>query len=461
MNPIQQRWHAKGGYRDVLHIAFPLVLSSSAWTIQTFVDRIFLSWYSPEAIAASGPAGFLNITIVHLFTGTTGYVSVFIAQYFGSHRLKEIGPVLWQSLYFAFGGALFILCLIPWVSPFFNLVGHPLLVRQNEITYFSILCTGGLPVLVSAAFSGFFSGLGRTWAIMWINLFSTLVNLVLDYALIFGRWGFPEMGIAGAAIASVFAATLSCLAFIPLVFTKKNNQTYGVWSGKPWEKDLFLRLLRFGFPSGVQVFVDILAFTVFVFLVGRLGTESLAATNIAFNINMLAFVPMFGTGMAVSILVGRHLGEDKPDLAKFSVYSGFHLTCVYMITLALAYVLVPDLFILPFAANSNPEEFGKIHAITTGLLRFVAIYSLFDAMNIIFSSAIKGAGDTRFVMFMLLVLSSLGLVMPTYFAMERFNAGLTACWIIATAYVILLGSSFYLRFLGGKWQKMRVIEKEL
>ena len=455
------RWQRAGGYREVLNIAFPLILSSSAWTIQHFVDRIFLAWHSAEALAASGPAGFLHITIVHLFVGTTGYVSVFVAQYFGSGRFLCIGPVVWQSLYFAFAGAGVLLLLIPLTGPFFAAVGHPPLVRDLEITYFKILCCGGLPVLATAAFSGFFSGLGRTWPIMWINLLSTVLNLALDYALIFGSWGFPEMGIAGAAIASVSAVTLSCMAFVFLLFTKDNNRRYGIWSGRQLDKNLFLRLLRFGLPSGVQIFLDILAFTIFVFLVGRLGTVALASTNIAFNINMLAFMPMVGTGMAVSVLVGQHLGNDNPGLARYSVYSGFHITCVYMMVLACAYVMVPDLFIHPFVADADPDSFKTIHDTSVMLLRFVAIYSLFDGMNIIFASAVKGAGDTRFVMFLLLVLSATCLVMPTYLAVVVLDLGLIACWWIATVYVIILGFSFFFRFAGGKWQQMRVIEKKL
>ena len=456
-----ERWRQKGGYRDILNIAFPLILSSSAWTILHFVDRIFLAWYSPEAIAASGPAGFLHVTIVHLFSGTTAYVSVFIAQYYGSGRYHRIGPILWQSLFFSFLGAALILGLIPLTAPFFNLVGHPPMVKEFEIIYFKTLCFGGLPVLVSAAFSGFFSGLGRTWPIMWINVLSTVINLVLDYALIFGKWGFPELGMRGAAIASVSAITLSSMIFIPLMFTATNNKTYHMWSGRRFDKELFARLLRYGFPSGVQIFVDIMAFTVFVFLVGRLGTVSLAATNIAFNINMLAFMPMFGMGMAVSVLVGQHLGDDNPQLAKFSVYSAFHMTFVYMIFIATAYILIPDIFILPFAVKSDPDGFSEIFKTTVFLLRFVAAYSLFDALNLIFASAIKGAGDTRFVMFMLIVLSSTCLVLPTYIAVVPMDLGLTVCWIIATIYVCILGSSFFIRFLGGKWQHMRVIERKI
>jgi MATE family multidrug resistance protein len=189
-----------------------------------------------------------------------------------------------------------------------------------------------------------------------------------------------------------------------------------------------------------------------------LGTTSLAATNISFNINTLAFMPMIGCGIAISVLVGQYLGADRPDLAQTSVYSGFHLTFVYMATISSAYVLVPDMFVAPFAPKTDPQGFSEIYRLSVILLRFVAIYSIFDTMNIIFCSAIKGAGDTRYVMTMTVILSLSILVVPSYVAIVVFGLGLMIAWVFATAYVILLGITFYLRFLDGKWKAMRVIE---
>jgi MATE family multidrug resistance protein len=194
--------------------------------------------------------------------------------------------------------------------------------------------------------------------------------------------------------------------------------------------------------------------------VGRLGTASLAATNIAFNINTLAFMPMIGCGIAVSVLVGQYLGAQKTDIAQTAVYSGFHMTFIYMAGIAAGYVLVPDLFVAPFAHQADPEGFAEIYAYSVILLRFVAIYSLFDTMNIIFCSAIKGAGDTRFVMIMTVILSVFVLILPVYLAVEIFESGLMVAWVFATVYVILLGVTFFMRFVGGKWKSMRVIELE-
>jgi MATE family multidrug resistance protein len=212
MHDVTNRWASTGGYREVLVIAVPLILSTSAWSVQHFVDRMFLSWYSPETLAASMPAGILFFTLMSLFIGTASYVSTFVAQYYGAERYQRIGPALWQGIYISLLGGLLLLCLIPFAQPIFGLVGHDPAVQHHEVVYFRILCIGGFPVIASAAISGFFAGRGRPWPVMWVNTLSTAVNLIMDYALIFGAWGFPELGIKGAGIATVLAG---CSPFLP------------------------------------------------------------------------------------------------------------------------------------------------------------------------------------------------------------------------------------------------------
>jgi MATE family multidrug resistance protein len=453
------RWRCENGYRDILVLAFPLILSTSSWAVQHFVDRMFLTWYSPEAIAAAMPSGMLNFTVMSLFIGTAGYVGTFVAQYYGAKRYKKIGPAIWQGVHIAFVGGVVHLLLIPLAPAIFNFMGHDPLVRSNEIIYFQVLCLGAFPGIASAAIGGFFSGRGKTWPVMWINVFATLVNLILDYTMIFGRWGFPEMGMKGAAIATVISGYFSFAVYLILLSRETYDKRYNTMKGFRLDKDLFKRLMHFGLPSGIQFFLDMAGFSVFILLMGRLGTVPLAATNIAFNINTLAFMPMIGFGMAVSILVGHSMGKNRPDLAERSTYSGFHLTFIYMFAIALLYWIVPDMFLGPFSAKSNPEIFISIRHITRILLRFVAVYAIFDTLTIIFSSAIKGAGDTRFVMKMILLLSLFLLVLPTYIVVILLHADVYTAWTIASFYIIVLGFAFLWRFLKGKWKTMRVIEE--
>ena len=242
-----------------------------------------------------------------------------------------------------------------------------------------------------------------------------------------------------------------------LVFGVSFRARYGTLN---WRPDLkaFWALLRFGLPSGVQFFIDMVGFTGFILLVGRLGRNELAATNLAFNVNTIAFMPMIGIGITVSVLVGQALGRNDPALARASVRSAIEMTLLYMGVVAALFVVVPRLFLLPFAAASDPEQFAAIADLTVVLLRFVAIYTLFDAGNIIFSSAIKGAGDTRFVMWMILCMSVGILILPSFVAITWLSAGVYVCWAIASLYVVSLGVAFFLRYRGGKWQSMRVID---
>lgn len=455
---LRTYWRDEGGGREVLTLAFPLILSTGSWTVQHFVDRMFLAWYSAEAIAAAMPAGMLNFAVMSFFIGTAGYVGTFVAQYYGAGSMTRIGPAVWQGVYFSMLGGLALLAMIPWAGPIFDWVGHETAIRRQEETYFRWLCLGGFPVIAASALAGFFTGLGRPWPVMWVNFASTAVNLVLDYGMIFGKLGFPEMGIQGAALASVLSGAASFVLYLILMGRPSLNRLYGTLSGWRFDRELFVRLLKFGVPAGVQFLLDMAGFTVFVLVVGRLGTVSLAATNIAFNINTLAFMPMIGFGMAVSVLTGQYLGGDRPDLAARSAYSGFLMTFLYMTLIALAYLFLPGVFTAPFAARSEASQFPEIRRLTEVLLRFVALYSIFDTMNIIFASALKGAGDTRFVMVMIVVLSLGGLALPTWLAVSVFGLGIMAAWTIATVYVSLLGLAFYFRFLQGKWKAMRVIE---
>jgi len=458
---IEKRWQGDGGYAEVLKLAAPLVLSSGAMAIQYFVDRIFLTWYSAEALAASMPAGLLSFTILSVFLFTAIYASTFVAQYFGAGREERIGPVLWQGLYVALLAAGVHLLFIPLAGPFFRMVGHAPEIARLETIYFQILCLGSGPAVAGATLSGFYSGRGKTLPIMWANLTATTVHLVLDWMLIFGHLGLPALGMFGAAVATVLSACVNCGVLVALVFRTRHEHRFATRSGWRLDPKLLRRLVGFGLPNGVQLFIENVGFTVFILLVGRLGTVPLGATNVAFNINMLAFMPMIGIGTAVSILVGQNLGRDRPDLAQRSVYSGFFMTFGYMAAVAAAYVLAPGVFLYPFAVQAEPAAFAPIRKQAAVLLRFVAGYSLFDTMNIIFASGIKGAGDTRFVMYMVVLMAMFGLALPTWVVLGLFHQGIYAAWTVATFYVCVLGLAYFARFLAGKWKHMRVIEPQL
>ena len=204
-----------------------------------------------------------------------------------------------------------------------------------------------------------------------------------------------------------------------------------------------------------------MAFTFFTFLIGRLGEAELAASSIAFTINIVAFLPMLGIGQGVMILVGQRMGQEQPHLAERTAWTGLRIAWLYMSAMALLYVLCPGLFLFLFHPEAQPgaetEQWAQVAALVPVLLRFIAVYSLFDSVNLVFSFALKGAGDTRFVTVVSLFLSWPVMVLPTW-AAWRFGWGIYWAWGFASAYIILLAVVFFFRFLQGKWKSMRVIE---
>jgi MATE family multidrug resistance protein len=457
---LTDRYPGESGYREVLILAIPLIFGSGAIAIQQFIDRMFLAWYSPEAIAATMPAGVVYFTVMSLFTGTANYVSTFVAQYWGAHQFDRIGSIIWQGMYVSLIAGLILLLLVPLARQFFFWVGHDPEVQLLETIYFQLLCLGAAPAVLSAALSGFYTGMGKTMPVMWVNFFGTSVNMLLNYLLIFGKWGLPAWGVFGAGIATVIATFITAVIFLIMVLWPENEKQYSTKSNWHFDPVLFLRLLRYALPNGIQFTIEHIGFSAFILLVGRLGTVELAATNIAFNINMLAFMPMIGFGTAISVLVGQKLGKNCPDLSEKSVYSGLHLTLLYFLVMALLYLFAPALFIWPFSAGAEPGSLAEIEKMVVILLRFIALYSLFDALSITFSSGVKGAGDTQFVMLIIIGFSLFGLTLPIYLALSIFKLGLYTAWTIITIYIALMGFIFMARFLGGKWKTMRVIDAD-
>lgn len=441
--------------RELLVLAGPLVLSNAFWTLQLTIDRVMLSRQDSTAVGAAMVAGVMFWTPFALVQVTAAYAATFVAQYVGAGRPQRVGPAIWQALYFSLIAGVLFMGLVPAVEPLMRLTEHAPNVLALEITYLRILCFSALPMLIVAVTSSFFSGRGNSWPVLAINGVGTLVNAVLDYAWIYGRWGFPEMGIAGAGWATVVGSWVSAALGLALVFRSQYRREYATLSGWRPERELFGRLMRFGIPGGLQYFLEALAFNIFLVLVGRLGTNELSATSIAFTINMTAIVPMVGLAQAVSVLVGQRLGENRPDLAAKFAIAGVGWCLAYTAINALVFVGLPGPILFLFE-DGDAVRWTQVAPLVPVLLRFVAVYCLFESISIILSSALRGAGDTRFVSLATMVFAWSLMVLPAIF----FGDNLHINWTFATGYLVVLSFVFIWRFRQGKWRSMRVIEAQ-
>ncbi len=443
---------------EILKIAWPLIVANSFWNLQLTIDRIYLSNYSTESLAAALSVMGVFWVPMALLQQTAAYLMTFVAQYVGAKQEEKIGAAVWQSLYLSIGGGLLMLLLIPLSGPLFTWIGHSPNVRILETDYFVALCSSALPTALIGSASGFYTGLGRTQIIIWINCAGLVCNIILDYILIFGHFGFPAMGIAGAGYATSLSNWFAAFLGLWLLLKNEHELRYRVRSLWRFNFALMTRFIRYGLPSGLQWSLEGLAFTVFLIFIGRMnnGDAGLAASSIVVTVMLLGILPALGVAQAVLVLVGRYLGEKKPNEAEKCVWSGLEVAGAYIFVMGLSFALFPGFYLSWFQNSNDPALWNQVSRIVPLLFLYVAVFTNFDNMNLVFSFALKGAGDTRFVSLVALTLPWPIMVWPTW-QMKDWDHALFWAWGAASLFIVSQALVFHRRFAGGKWKEMSVI----
>jgi MATE family multidrug resistance protein len=331
-----------------------------------------------------------------------------------------------------------------------------------ETLFFQILCYGAPGMLAAQSLETFYSGRGKSWVVMLVDAWAVLVNLVLACVLVLGWGGVESWGVAGAAWATVIAQWWRVAVYATLMLMPANRETFHTSEFAPdWK--MIRRIIRFGGPSGVQMMLDVGGFAVFMMLVNELGISEAAATSVAFRISQLAFMPVWGFGMATAVLVGQKLGEDRPDLAQRATHTALTMCVAYMGTISLMFVLVPRLFLLVFfehgaELSTSGIELASVEAIAVRLMRFVAAYNLLDACIIIYVSVLRGAGDTRFVMKVSMFMAT-SLAAGTWLGVGHLGWNIYGAWWYITIWLWAVAGIYYLRYRAGHWKSMRVIDQ--
>ncbi len=450
-----------GGYAEILRVAYPLIISSASLTVMQFCDRLFLARFSADAIRAAVPAGIFSFTLFCGFFALVGYGGTFVAQYWGSNDRAGCGRATAQAVLMSLLCWPLVLALIPFGLWVLWLCDHGPAVYEAEKQYFSILMFGSLPALLNSAVNGYFSGRGETRTVMTANVTANLLNIVLDYAMIFGHWGFPRMGIAGAAWATVISGMVAPLYLFALYFGRRANALCATRSTFRFHGPLFRRLLRFGLPAGGHLMLDLTSFTLFVLLIGRIGELELAVSNVALSINLLAFMPVLGLGHAASIVVGQYQGRGDSASAARAGWRATVLGTVYMSTLGLTYVLFPSFYLALFAGTGEGAlTLAELLPAGRVLLWMLAAWSVADACGIVLSGALKGAGDTRFVMWFFLFAGYGLFAVGEVVLVLWLKAGLLAAWGWSVVYVLVLGVGFVWRFASGRWKNIDLLGRE-
>ncbi len=454
-NPFKKS--ESGNIFEAFNISLPLVLAMAANAINQFIDRIFLARFSDEAIQGSLPGGILSWLFICFIIAVASYSGTFVAQFWGAGAKRDAARAFGQGLRLTLYACPLFIITIPLGHLLFNLAGHAPAVMQAEKNYYDILMLGGIFITAQAVISGFFTGQGRTRIVCLASVIGTVANILLDRIMIFGCCGFPALGIVGAGIATVIASVIATtiLAIVALRDPLLRGKRF--FAAFKYKRDLLFRIIQYGTPSGLHQFLDVLTFTVFVMMTGRLDAMSFAVSNIVFTINHLSFAPLLGFQQASTVLVGRYQGEGNSKAAERAGWSCTIIGVLYVTIFAIFALSCSDWTMELFRSSDSAFEQEAFRKLGQTLIIILISWGFFDAIDLILGGGLKGAGDTKFVMTSQISISLI-LWMPAVFLIMIYNPSIVALWLTMPLYCGMLFIVILWRWMSGKWKKLRLVD---
>lgn len=379
-------------------LALPLAAAQLAQSATGFVDTVMMGMLGSEIIAAGGLGATVFVSLLLVSTAIVSAVSPLVAEAFGAGRKDSVQAVvrqgLWLALLLGIPGTLLL-----WnMAPILQALGQEPSVTVLTQTYLRAIAWGLVPGLLLGVLRSFVSALSQTRPVMIIVVLGTALNVVGNYILMFGKFGFPELGLAGIGYASAFSFWGMLVALIAFIVTNPIFQPYQVFHRLvQWEPFIFSSLLKIGIPIGVLAMVETGLFTITTFLVGQLGTVALAAHQVAIQTAAITFTVPLGISLATTVQVGQRLGQRDFRGARMSGFVGIGLSMAFMMVMAIAIWTMPTTIIgmyLDIYEVSNTPVVMQAE----GLLAVAAMFQLVDGIQVAATGALRGLQDTRIPM---------------------------------------------------------------
>jgi multidrug resistance protein, MATE family len=445
-----------GGVKDLLVLALPMIVSTSCDGVMTFTDRLFLARVGSEQMNAAMGGGVTMQMLTFFFMGLAGYSTALVAQYFGARELQNTSKAAFQAILITLFAWPVILLLKPLAVWFFYYMHLPVAQIGFQVEYLNILAWGGLFGLSRYTLGCYFTGIGKTKVVMVATLVAMVTNVVLDYILIFGKMGVEPMGVRGAAFATVSGGFLAMMVLLFAFLSRTNQKTFSVLQAFRFDAIIMKKLIHYGTPAGLEMFLNFLAFFIMTAIFQSEGVVSSTATTIMFNWDMVSFIPLLGIEIAVTSLVGRYMGAEQPDVAHRSALSGVKTGIFYSMVILVLFVFIPEQLVRVFHPTIWSADFEKAVPIAVTMVQIASLYVLAEAVMVALVGALRGAGDTHFTM-IASVCAHWSFVPLIYVSLKVFHWSLPLSWFLLVVFFLLFAAVLVLRFRSGKWKKIRVI----
>ncbi|MBN2717424.1 MAG: MATE family efflux transporter [Deltaproteobacteria bacterium] len=440
-------------WKELLRLAFPVVISKLSFTFMGLVDTAMVGHLGADEQAAAGFAVVYLFTLYVFGLGTITSVNTLVSQNDGAGNFGRCWQVVRNGLFvsIAMGGITWAALLMS--KPVFHMLGLNAALCDMAYDYLFYRSFGILGVFGYWVYNSFYEGIGKTRIPMIVTLWANVMNIVFDYGLIFGIGPLPAMGLKGAGLAT---ALCNLFMFGLLALLLQRNKTiarkYRTATKAPsLEWALQRKMIRLGLPMGAQMFLEVGAFLAFTTFAGWAGNTELAASQIAMRIMSITFMSAWGVSIATTTQVGRHQGENRTDLAALAVGRSLLLVCAGSLLVAAVCIFGRNLIIPLFT------PVAEVQKIALQLIAVASLFAIFDGVNMVSYGALRGAGDTVWPLYNVGIMHWLVGIPLVYALTIPMHMGAFGNWLGMAIMMCVQAILMVYRVKSGKWKQIRLV----
>lgn len=442
-------------YKKILHVALPAIAGLSSQMVVSLVDTAMVGRIDEAtyALAAMGIGVLATWALISFFSSLATGIHVVVARKYGEGDYISCGVTLNNSLLLA----LLIGAVVAMVGVFFSYpIAHLFATDEtvgnfaSEYLYYRFM---GIPFfLISVSFRGFFFGINKTKIFMFSGVITNLLNVIFNYIFIYGQFGAPRMGLAGAGLGSTLATMFDGFFYTAIIFLPSYRKRFENLKNLRINKNIISAILKISLPVSFQNVFILLGFLSFVAITGIIGTLEQAATQAVISTLFISFLPCFGFGIAVQTLVGNNLGAGKLILAKIYGYETAKVATIYTTILGFIFIILPQYILLIITTDQT------IITTATPALRVAGFAQIFYGIGVVLANGLQAAGRSFYVMKSEVVTNLIVFVPLAYFLGVYLKLGLTWAWMALPVYIILYSLVILIKFNSVDWHTKISIE---
>lgn len=440
----------KFSYKQIWLIAYPILISLLMEHMINITDTAFLGHVGEVELGASALAGVLYMAIYMLGFGFSIGVQILIARRNGEKKYGEIGGIFTQGVIFLLALATVMFFVCDYITT--HILGHLISseqVYQAAASYLEWRRYGFFFSFIAILFRAFYIGITETRTLTLNSVVMVLSNIVFNYILIFGKFGFPALGIAGAAIGSSMAELVSLVFFILYTRSRIDCRKYGLDRIPKFKRDVLKRMLNVSFWTMIQNFFSLSTWFLFFLYVEHLGERSLAVTNIIRNVSGILFMVLMAFASTCGSLVSNLIGAGDKDCVAGTIRQHIRLGYLFVLPLALLFSLFPKVILSIYTDMPDLQD-AAVHSLWV----MCSTYLFLVPANVYFQ-AVSGTGNTRSALGMEMATLVIYVAYITYIILYlRLDVAL--CWTSEMVYSTCILIMCWLYIKRGKWQEKRI-----